>query len=493
MDTVISVLSWIWYNFFDRAAMMMMVLVLIGQLLSHRSLLDSIMGALKGYIGYIVYQTGTGGLYSTFQPIMMGMRQVLGMNILVNDDSLGAATLTSILESFGRTTSLQMAAMAAGFIIACLLVWAKKYTKCRSLIIQAHILSGQAIDMVPILLVMYPLMNDFTCILAVGAFLAVKWCMLSNLTVEPAQDLTDGANMCVGHTQMIGDRIGYEYGRYLEKKAKKKGKEVKKFENMELPGWLAIFNDMYVASFLVMLIYFGVLISLIGKEGMMSVDSSLSEGTSFSLYIFHTAGKFPVYLVILLTGMRMFVAELTVAFSGISERILPNTLPGIDCAAFYGFVTNGSVITLSFLIGSAAMTLLTTVGMLTGFPFVCLVGFVPMMFDSATVGIFAHHRGGIKALVASVLTVAVADVFLAAVAAHVIGFVQYGGIGFQYDNAVTLAIFSPIWKYLGWIGYALVLVIMLAIPQIQYLKNKKGYFLAAEDWEQYKEVMGEDL
>ena len=53
--------------------------------------------------------------------------------------------------------------------------------------------------------------------------------------------------------------------------------------------------------------------------------------------------------------------------------------------------------------------------------------------------------------------------------------------------------FSPLWKYLGWVGYVLVLVIMLAIPQIQYLKNKKGYWLAAEDWEQYKEVMGDDL
>ena len=51
-------------------------------------------------------------------------------------------------------------------------------------------------------------------------------------------------------------------------------------------------------------------------------------------------------------------------------------------------------------------------------------------------------------------------------------------------------VLPPIWKYLGWAGYALVLVIMLAIPQIQYLKNKKGYWLAAEDWEQYKQVMG---
>lgn len=451
MDSVVSVLSWIWYNFFDRAAMFMMVLVFIGQLLTKRPFLESLMGALKAYIGYIVYQTATGGLYTTFQPIMMGLRQVLGMSIIVNDDSLGAGTLTAILESFGRTTSLQMASMAAGFGIAIILVLMKKYTKCRSLIIQAHILSGQAIDMVPILLVMFPVMGDFATILAVGLYLAVKWCVLSNLTVEPAQDLTDGANMCVGHTQMILDRLGYEYGRLLERRAKKKGKEVKKFDNLELPGFLSIFNDMYVASFIVMLAYFAVLISLIGKEAMMGIDSSLTADTSFALYIFHTAGKFPVYLVILLTGMRMFVAELTVAFSGISEKVLPNTLPGIDCAAFYGFVTNGSVITVSFLVGSLTMTVFTTVGMLLNLPFVCLVGFVPMMFDSATVGIFAHHRGGIKALVVSCIAVALSDVFLAGIAACIIGFDVYGGVGFQVDNAITLSAFSPPVE-VSWLG-----------------------------------------
>ena len=493
MDAFPSALNWIWMNFFDRAAMFMMVLVFVGQLLTKRPVLEAVMGGLKGYIGYIVYQTATGGLVSTFQPIMLGLRNVLGMSVVVNDDSLGAATLTSILEGFGRTTSLQMASMAAGFIFAIVLVLAKKYTKCRSLIIQGHILSGQAIDMVPILLVMFPFMNDVTTIVVVGIYLAVKWCMLSNLTVEPAQDLTDGANMCVGHTQMIGDRIGYEYGRYLERKARKKGKEVKKFDNLQLPGFLSIFNDMYVSSFIVMLIYFAVIITMIGREAMMAIDPGLTAGTSFPLYIFHTAGKFPVYLVILLTGMRMFVAELTVAFSGISERILPNTLPGIDCAAFYGFVTNGNVVTISFLVGSLTMVLCTTVGVLLNLPFVCLVGFIPMMFDSATIGIFAHHRGGIKALVVSCIGCGIVDVFFAGIAALVIGFNQYGAVGFQFDNAFMLAIFSPIWKYLGIVGYVLIIVVMLAIPQIQYLRNKKGYWLAAEDWEQYKEVMGDDM
>lgn len=487
-----SILSFIWYSFFDRAAMFMTVLVFVGQLFAKRGFVESLSGGLKAYIGYVVYQTATGGLYTIFQPIMMGLRQVLGMNIIVNDDSLGAGTLTHILESFGRTTSLQMAAMAVGFAIACLLVIFKKYTKFRSIIIQAHILSGQAIDMVPIMLVMYPKMNDAVTIVVVGLYLAVKWCMLSNLTVEPAQDLTDGANMVVGHSQMIVDRIAYEYGKHVEKKAKKAGKEVKKFDNIELPGFLSIFNDMYVASFIVMLIYFSVLMALIGKQNMMAIDPSLGANDSFALYIFHSAGKFPVYLVILLTGMRMFVAELTVAFSGISEKVLPDVLPGIDCAAFYGFVTDGQVVTISFIVGSLSMTLFTFLGMLAGLPFVCIVGFVPMMFDSATAGIFGYQRGGVKGLVFGVELCAISDVFLAGIAACIIGFNVYGGVGFQVDNAITLAAFSPIWKYLGWAGYVLVIAIMLAIPQIQYSLNKKGYWLASEDWEKYKEVMSEE-
>lgn len=58
MENVISVLSWVWYNFFDRAAMFMMVLVLIGQLLTKRPVLESIMGALKAL--YRLYRLSDG-------------------------------------------------------------------------------------------------------------------------------------------------------------------------------------------------------------------------------------------------------------------------------------------------------------------------------------------------------------------------------------------------------------------------------------------------
>ena len=38
---------------------------------------------------------------------------------------------------------------------------------------------------------------------------------------------------------------------------------------------------------------------------------------------------------------------------------------------------------------------------------------------------------------------------------------------------------------LKYVGFALVVVALLAIPQIQYLKNKKGYFKIVEDYEEY--------
>ena len=41
--------------------------------------------------------------------------------------------------------------------------------------------------------------------------------------------------------------------------------------------------------------------------------------------------------------------------------------------------------------------------------------------------------------------------------------------------------------YLGYIGVGVVVLALLAIPQIEYLKDPKGYFLITEDYEAYKE------
>ena len=57
--------------------------------------------------------------------------------------------------------------------------------------------------------------------------------------------------------------------------------------------------------------------------------------------------------------------------------------------------------------------------------------------------------------------------------------------GFGAPNAVTIVM-----KYLSFAGLALVVIVLVAIPQLQYRKNKDTYFLVVEDYEAYKKKKG---
>ena len=56
------------------------------------------------------------------------------------------------------------------------------------------------------------------------------------------------------------------------------------------------------------------------------------------------------------------------------------------------------------------------------------------------------------------------------------------------DWAVVWPVFTVVMKYLSYAGIAIVFIALLAIPQIQYRKDKEGYFLMTEDYEAYKEL-----
>ena len=41
-------------------------------------------------------------------------------------------------------------------------------------------------------------------------------------------------------------------------------------------------------------------------------------------------------------------------------------------------------------------------------------------------------------------------------------------------------------KFLSYAGLAIVVIVLLVIPQLQYRADKEGYFMMTEDWEAYK-------
>lgn len=66
-----------------------------------------------------------------------------------------------------------------------------------------------------------------------------------------------------------------------------------------------------------------------------------------------------------------------------------------------------------------------------------------------------------------------------------VGLSKYGGYIGMFDWATVWPGFTVIMKFLGYFGIAVVVIILVVIPQLQYKKDPDGYFLVVEDYDAY--------
>lgn len=226
---------------------------------------------------------------------------------------------------------------------------------------------------------------------------------------------------------------------------------------------MSIFNDNMVATSLLMLLFFGSILLILGKPYLVE-NEFITADKNFLFYILESALHFTVYLSILQLGVRTFVAELTESFQGIANKLLPGAVPGIDVAANFAFGSPNAV-TLGFLFGALGQFLMIILLIVLKAPTIVIAGFIPMFFDNAVIATYANHRGGIKPAV----------IF------------PYGGYLGMFDWATVWPGFTIIMKTLGYLGILVVIFILVLIPQLQYRRNPHAYFLITEDYEGYKQ------
>jgi len=289
----------------------------------------------------------------------------------------------------------------------------------------------------------------------------------------------------LAHQQMFGIAINYWLAEKLFGK-RKDGKEVKKLEDLELPGFMSIFNENMVCTSLLMLIFFGAILVILGRDYL--VTQKFMTGTeSMVFYVIRTCLYFSVYLAILQLGVRTFVTELTQSFQGIADKLLPGSIPGVDCAVIFGFGAANAV-PLGFLAGFAGQILAIVALILLKSPVLVICGFVPVFFDNATIGIFANAKGGVKAALILPFFSGLCQVFGSALIAGWVGMAAYGGYLGMWDWAVIWPVMTAVMKFLSYAGIAICVIVLVIIPQIQYRFDKEGYFLITENYEAYKEM-----
>jgi PTS system ascorbate-specific IIC component len=451
-------------------------LVFIGYILLRKPIHEAFGGFIKATVGMMIWNIGAGGLVVTFRPILAGLNDRFALNAAVIDPYFGLNAAGEAIKSIGMSLSWAMISLMIGFGWNILLVLLRRYTKLRTLFLTGHIMIQQATTCTWLVFFAIPELRSISGAIWIGILVGTYWSVFSNLTVEPTQKLTDNGGFAVGHQQM-----GWVW--LTSKLSPKLGNPEKSVEHLKLPSWLSMFNDNVIASGTLMIIFFGSIMMLLGEPYMRNLDKGGFPATiAFPTYILSKSLMFAVYLFILISGVRMFVAELPESFRGISERVLPGSLPAVDCAATFGFSSPNTVL-FGFIFGAIGQFTAIAGLLIFKSPIMIITGFVPVFFDNATVAVFANKYGGARAAALMTYFTGIVQVLGGAFAAWYFQLYKYGGWHGNIDWDTIWPFFGVIMKNFAVPGVVLIILAMLMIPQLQYRysENKELYFKCGDE------------
>lgn len=489
-DFLLGIWEYFAKNILTQPAYLIGFIVLLGYILLKRPIHECIAGFLKATVGYLILSVGSGGLVNNFRPILVGLKERFDLDAMVTDPYFGQnAVDAGLMETFGKTFGDVMILLLIAFVLNILLVRFQKYTKLRAVFTTGNVQVQQSATAFWILLFCFPSLGRIEILVSMGLILGCYWAVGSNLTVGITQDLTEGAGFAVAHQQMFGIYIFAKLAEWMKRNDKRIGKSEeadKKLEDIKLPGFLSIFNENMVATSLLMLFFFGIILLVLGKDYLIQAEF-MQPGQSFLFYIMTTSLNFAVYLAILQLGVRTFVDELTQSFQGISNTLLPGAVPGIDVAATFGFGSPNAV-TIGFIFGALGQFLMIALLILFKSPTIVIAGFIPLFFDNAVIAVFANNRGGFKAACIFPFLSGIIQIAGSAWFATWIGLSKYGGYLGMFDWATVWPLFGVIMKFAGFIGIAVIVIGLLLIPQLQYRQDPEGYFMIVEDYDKYREM-----
>lgn len=156
----------------------------------------------------------------------------------------------------------------------------------------------------------------------------------------------------------------------------------------------------------IMLVLFYISAIAAGQE----VTSKLSGSTHWLVYPAIQAFTFTAGMSVLMTGVRMFLAEITAAFVSISEKFIPNSRPALDVPTVFPFAPTAVIV--GFLSAYTAGLVATFIMAALKFPIVIIPVAHIAFFSGGTAAVFGNSTGGWKGAVVGSFVVGLLLAFL---------------------------------------------------------------------------------
>jgi PTS system ascorbate-specific IIC component len=239
--------------------------------------------------------------------------------------------------------------------------------------------------------------------------------------------LTGRKDFTIGHTTTVIAVIGALLGKWF-------GDPSQSTEEMEVPEGLTFIKSMTVSTSLIMTLLYLVLGFIVGLQAAANTFTNGAVWLWF-LWVVMQGILFGGGLVILLTGVRMMLAEIVPAFHGIARKIVPEGVPALDCPMIFPYGQNALMI--GFPIAMIASLVTLVIFGLAGYPYLLLPLVVAAFFDVGPAAVLANATGGrrgvvIASIVGGVLLIVFQALSLPFVMNTAAGFINaFGGNDFS--------------------------------------------------------------
>ncbi|MFL0949368.1 PTS ascorbate transporter subunit IIC [Vibrio parahaemolyticus] len=361
--------SFLMNDVLSEPAVLVGLIALIGLIAQKKPVTECIKGTIKTILGFIVLGAGAGLVVSSLGDFATIFQHAFGITGVVPNNE---AIVSIAQEAFGKEMAMIMFfGMLVNILIARFTPWkfiflTGHHTLFMSMMVAA-ILASSGMKGVPLI--------------ALGSVVVGSvMVFFPAIAHKYMKQVTGSDDVAIGHFSTLS----YVLAGFIGSKF---GNKEHSTEEMNVPKSLLFLRDTPVAISFTMGIIFMVTCLFAGGDFVREV----SGGKHWSMFALMQSITFAGGVYVILQGVRMVIAEIVPAFKGISDKLVPNAKPALDCPVVFPYAPNAVLVGFlsSFAAGLVGMFLLYVMGLTVIIP-----GVVPHFFVGAAAGVFGNATGG---------------------------------------------------------------------------------------------------
>lgn len=379
-----NVIHFLVFQILSNQTIFLGLIALLGLLLQHKKFPQVLDGVVKTIIGLLVLSAGAGILINSMSPVIETLNKSLGVaGVLPTND----AVFGVVLQHPGPIRNAVLIFLLA-FLLHLVMVRISPWKDARNVYLTAHLMLYHAAFMAVVLPVVIHA-NAATTII-VGTILNATYFTYSPMITRRLARAWTHDMQTLGFMDQVGSIIAHFVGKWCG--STDPGQDADK---LKLPKWASMFRDSTIVLFLLMpLIFLGIGVA-VGPTGI----GTLSGQTNWIIWLILQGWQFTAGIVILLSGVRMFIGSIVPAFKGISDKFLPGAVPALDAPTFFPFSPMGGM--FGFLGSTVGCMIVTVLTIVLHSPVIVFPSPIIMYFDGNVMGVFGNKAGGWRGALAA--------------------------------------------------------------------------------------------